>query len=74
MILIYCTLPGVKVTNGILAIPVLNVAMALRALWEGTLSGVEYLIVSGTLLISALLVLRFVSQKVRHQPEKVLLK
>ena len=74
MALMYCTLPGVKVTNGILAIPVLNVAMALRALWEGTLTVTQYSIVLGSLLSYALIVLFLVSQKVKGQPEKILLK
>jgi len=74
MALIYCTLPGVESKGGVLLIPVLNVAIAIRALWEGTLSMVGYLSVVGTLALLVIITLWYVHSRVNNDREKVLLK
>jgi len=74
MSLVYCTLPGVELTRAMLFIPVLNVALTLRALWEGTLSFGEYALVIGSLLVLSALILSVISRKVKRDAERVLLK
>ena len=74
MALVYCTLPGVELTGSILVIPVLNVAMALRALWEGSISLGEYALVLSSLIALSGVILWYVSRKVRNNAESVLLK
>lgn len=74
MVLIYCTLPGVPVEGAMMYVPVLNVALALRALWEGVLSPAMYLTVVAMTIGLAVLILLLVSWLVRRNPEKALLK
>lgn len=74
MVLIYCTLPGVPVEGPMMYVPVLNVALALRALWEGILTPGMYFAVAGMTIALAVLILLLVSWLVRRNPEKALLK
>ena len=74
MSLVYCTLPGGELSGAVLYVPALNVAMALKELWQGTLGMLEYFIVLGFTLGLAVAVLAWISIKVKYQPEKVLLK
>ncbi|SHK11235.1 sodium transport system permease protein [Rubritalea squalenifaciens DSM 18772] len=74
MVLIYCTLPGVPTEGTMMYVPVLNVALALRAIWEGLLTPTQYLGVAGMTLGLAVMILLSVSWLVRRNPEKALLK
>jgi len=74
MALVYCTLPGVGTTGTILFIPVLNVALSLRALWEGSMSLLDYGVVVGSLVTLCTLILWFINRKVSKDPETILLK
>ncbi|WP_346187406.1 ABC transporter permease subunit [Rubritalea halochordaticola] len=74
MVLIYCTLPGVPTEGTMMYVPVLNVALALRAIWEGLLTPAQYLGVAGMTLGLAVMILLSVSWLVRRNPEKALLK
>ena len=73
MSLVYCTLPGVALTKAALMTPVLNIAMALKGLLEGTLSLTEFLTVAAITLTLSAMILAWISRKVRNNPEKVLL-
>lgn len=74
MALVYCTLPGVSSTGNILFIPVLNVALALRALWEGTMTLSDYVIVVGSLVLLSSLLVWCINRKVSNDAERMLLK
>lgn len=74
MALVYCTLPGVPSTGKILFIPVLNVALSLRALWEGSMTFMDYSTVVGSLVILSALIIWYVSSKVSNDAERILLK
>ncbi len=74
MALVYCTLPGVASTGTILFIPVLNVALSLRALWEGSMTLLDYTTVVGSLVILCALIIYYVDRKVSNDAESMLLK
>lgn len=74
MSLVYSTLPGIAISGAVMWVPVLNIALALRGLWEGSLSAGSYWGVLGMTLGLALLVLGWFSSVVRRNPEKTLLK
>ena len=74
MALVYCTLPGVSSAGNILFVPVLNVALALRALWEGSMTMGGYLSVVGSLLLLSWLIIWYISRKVSSDAERMLLK
>lgn len=74
MSLVYSTLPGIAIGGNVMWVPVLNISLVLRGLWEGSLSGADYWLVLAMTLGLALLVLLSVSRAVRRNPEKVLLK
>jgi len=74
MALVYCTLPGVASTGNILFIPVLNVALALRALWEGSMTLIDYLVVVGSLVLLSALIVWYINRKVSNDAERMLLK
>lgn len=74
MTLIYCTLPGVPVGGGMMFVPMLNVALALRGLWEGVLGFGQFVMVAGMMGVLAMGMLWGVSWLVRRNPERALLK
>ncbi len=74
MSLVYCILPGAEVTSGVLYTPVLNVAMAIKGLWEGSLSGGQFVLVLGMMAAISMLILWYVNYRVKQDPEKVLLR
>ena len=74
MSLVYCIIPGVELTKGILWVPILNAAMSIKVLWGGEMPLVDYLQVLGILLVLSGLVLLWISRKVNADREKVLLK
>lgn len=74
MSLVYCVIPGVELTSGILWIPILNAAMSIKVLWSGAMPAGDYFLVLSMLLTLSLLVLLWISTKVNSDREEVLLK
>lgn len=74
MLLVYCIIPGVELTENILMVPVLNAAMSIKVLWGGVMPVADYLQVLVMLLALSGLVLFWISRKVNNDREKVLLK
>lgn len=74
MSLVYCILPGAEMTSSLIYIPVLNVAMSLKGLWEGSLSGLEFVTVLAMMLGISAIVLWYASSRVKKNPERILLK
>ncbi len=74
MSLVYCIIPGVELTKGILWIPILNAGMSIKVLWSGSMPVGDYFLVLSILLVISMLVLFWISRKVNNDREKVLLK
>ncbi len=74
MSLVYCVIPGVELTRGILWVPVLNAAMSIKVLWSGVMSVGDYFQVLALLVILSGLVLVWISRRVNRDREGVLLK
>jgi sodium transport system permease protein len=74
MLLVYCIIPGVELTQSILWVPILNAAMSIKVLWGGSMPVLDYLLVVLMLLLFSALVLIWISKRVNTDREKVLLK
>lgn len=74
MSLVYCIIPGVEISPGILWVPILNAAMSIKELWGGSMPLIDFLQVQVILLALSTVVLFWISHKVNRDREKVLLK
>ncbi len=74
MSLVYCILPGAEMMSGVFYTPVLNVAMSIKGLWEGSLTVMQFVFVLGITVVFSLIILWYVSRRVKNDPERVLLK
>lgn len=72
--LVYSTLPGIEYTLSLSFIPVLNIAMALRASIEGTLSLAQWGMTIGGMVVLTIISLAYTSYSIRNHPETALLK
>jgi len=73
ILLVYATLPLVSVSFGVNFIPVLNVAMTIRALMTGTCTTAAFMTTGAVTLLVAFVSLWWASRVVRKSPEKALM-
>ncbi len=74
LILMYSTLPGVEYSNSLVWVPVLNVALALRAAVEGSLTLMQWVLTMSVTLTLTLGWLLWTSRLIRHRTEAAFLK
>ncbi len=72
--LVYSTLPGIEYTTSLSFVPVLNIAMALRAVVEGNLTVSQWCFSVGFMALLTILSLLYTSYSIRKNPESALLK